>query len=126
MKFIMHFKNILVAPLLALGFLWPTVTMAGDADFLLVNRTGYDIREIYVSPAKQKRWGQDRLGRSVLGNRQQRQFKFGNFADCIQDMRIVFDDDGSEVVWEKLDLCELEKIILRYNRNTGEVFLETE
>jgi hypothetical protein len=112
--------------LLLIGTLTPMLSTAGDADFLLVNRTGYDIREIYVSPAKQKRWGQDRLGRSVLGNRQQRQFKFGAFADCIQDMRIVFDDDGSEVVWERLDLCELEKIILRYNRNTGEVFLDAE
>ncbi len=49
-----------------------------------------------------------------------------HLADGLQDMRIVFDDDGSEVVWEKLDLSELEKSILRYNRNSGEVFLDTE
>ena len=104
----------------------PLVVHAGDADFLLVNRTGYAIREIYVSPSKKKNWGQDRLGKATLENGRQRQFKLGNFADCTQDIMVVFDDDGSEVIWENLDLCELEKITLRYNRRTREVIADTE
>ena len=103
-----------------------TATMAGDADFLLVNRTGYTIREIYLTPTHKRKWGPERLGKRVLVNNQQREFRLGNFADCVQDMMIVFDDDGSEVIWEEFDLCELEKITLRYNRKTGEVRADTE
>jgi hypothetical protein len=38
----------------------------------------------------------------------------------------VFDDDGSEVVWEGFDLCEINKITLKYNRSTKEVSADTE
>lgn len=104
----------------------PQPALAGDADFTLVNRTGYPIREIYLTPSHKSKWGPDRAGKKVLANGGQRQFKLGNFAECEQDMRIVFDDDGSDVVWEDLDLCELHKITLRYNRKTGEVRADTE
>jgi sugar lactone lactonase YvrE len=39
---------------------------------------------------------------------------------------VVFDDDGSNVVWEDIDLCELHKITLRYNRKTNVVSADTE
>ena len=43
--------------------------LAGDADFTLVNRTGYDISEVYISPANKNNWGRDRLGRNRSGTR---------------------------------------------------------
>lgn len=103
-----------------------TASMAGDADFVLVNRTGYAIREMYLTPTHKRKWGPERLGKRVLANNQQRDFKLGNFPDCVQDMLIVFDDDGSQVVWEEFDLCDLHKITLRYNRKSGEVRADTE
>ncbi len=39
---------------------------------------------------------------------------------------MVFDDDGSAMVWEGFDLCEIDKITLRYNRKTGVTSAETE
>lgn len=93
----------------------------GNADFTLVNKTGYAIREVYVSPSKAKNWGNDRLGRSVLANNQARALKFSDNAHCKQDLQVVFDDDNSEVVWENVDLCETEKLTLKYNRKSGEV-----
>lgn len=39
---------------------------------------------------------------------------------------MVFADDGSEIEWEGFDLCELDKITLKYNRKTREVSAETE
>jgi len=50
--------------------------LAGDADFTLVNRTGYDLREVYVSPSNKEAWGKDRMGHYVLENGKSRLFSF--------------------------------------------------
>ena len=104
----------------------PATALAGDADFTLINRTGYAIAEVYVSPANKNNWGRDRLGRNVLDNGRSKLFTFSDSANCNQDIKVVFDDDGSNVVWEDIDLCELHKITLRYNRKTNVVSADTE
>ena len=104
----------------------PITVQAGDADFTLVNRTGYPIKAIYLTASHKSKWGPDRLAKKVLNNNASREFKLGNFADCLQDMMIVFADNGDEVTWEEFDLCELNKITLKYNRKTGEVSADTE
>ncbi len=113
------------AAIVASGFV-ATPVIAGDADFTLVNRTGYPIRSIYIAPAKSKTWGNDRLGDGILDANKQRLIKFSNKAQCKQSLNITFDDDGSEVEWEEFDLCEINKIVLKYNRKTGDVSADTE
>lgn len=100
--------------------------LAGDADFTLVNRTGYTIREVYISPSQKNAWGKDRMGDGVLDNNKGRLFKFSDKGACKQDIKVVFEDDDSEVVWEEFDLCELSKITLKYNRKTREVLADSE
>lgn len=99
---------------------------AGEADFTLLNRTGYTLREIYVSPSHKNSWGDDRLGKSYLDNGRSRLFRFSDKSSCRQDLKVVFDDDESEVVWEEFDLCEINKITLKYNRKSGTVSADTE
>lgn len=99
---------------------------AADADFTLVNRTGYAIEEVYISPANRSQWGKDRLGSYQLAHGESRKFKFGDTKNCIQDIKVVFSDDESEAEWEDFNLCELEKITLRYNRKTGHVSADSE
>ena len=91
-------------------------SFAGDADFTLVNGTGYTIREVYISPANKDAWGKDRLGEGDLANTKARLFKFRDSANCVQDIKVVFDDSDVEVIWEDLDLCEINKLTLKYNR----------
>ena len=110
-----------------LGFLVLSgVSYAADADFTLVNRTGYALNEVYISPTQKDHWGKDRLGSNQLPNGQSRKFKFGDTKNCVQDIKVVFADDGSEVEWEGFNLCELDKITLRYNRKTGDVSADSE
>ncbi|MBX9835244.1 MAG: hypothetical protein K2X65_03620 [Burkholderiaceae bacterium] len=116
------FKKIVLIGLLAAA----GVACAGDADFTLVNRTGYALNEVFISPTKKDNWGKDRLGENQLLNGQARKFKFGDTKHCVQDIKVVFADDGSDVEWEGLDLCDLDKITLRYNRKTGDVSADTE
>ena len=117
------FKKSMVLGLLALCGM---ASFAADADFTLVNRTGYALNEVYISPAKMDNWGSDRLGRNQLANGAARKFRFGDIKHCEQDIKVVFADDSSEVEWEGLNLCELDKITLKYNRKTREVSAETE
>ncbi len=99
---------------------------AGEADFTLINRTGYTLREIYISPSHKNSWGDDRLGKSYLDNGRSRLFRFSDKSSCRQDLKVVFDDDESEVVWEEFDLCELNKITLKYSRKSGVVSADIE
>ncbi len=91
---------------------------AGDADFTLLNGTGYTIREVYISAANKNDWGKDRLGEGDLANGRSRLFKFRDAANCVQDIKVVFDDSDESVTWEDLDLCEINKLTLKYNRST--------
>ena len=103
-----------------------SVVLAGDADFTLVNQTGYDLREVYISPANRNAWGRDRLGKDTLDNNKSRLFTFSDNANCVQDLRVVFDDDDSSVVWKGLDLCEINKLTIKYNRRTDTVSVTKE
>lgn len=102
------------------------LVFAGDADFTLVNKTGYPIRSIHIAPAKNDDWGKDRLGNGILENNKARLIKFSDKAKCKQALNVTFDDDGSEVEWEEFNLCETNKITLKYNRKTGVVSADEE
>ncbi len=104
----------------------PLMSLAGNADFTLVNKTGYDSREVFLSPTHKTKWGPDRLGDDTLDNNESRKIKFGDKASCVQDLKVVFDDDGSDVTWEEFDLCKLNKITLKYNRKSRTVSADTE
>src|SRR5690348_3951173 len=43
-----------------------TVTVAGDQDFTLVNKTGIEIYSVYISPSKAEDWEDDILGQDTL------------------------------------------------------------
>lgn len=110
-----------IASVLASG-----AAFAGDADFTLLNRTGYTLREVYLSPSHKSSWGNDRMGQGYLDNGKSRLFRFADKSSCKQDLKVVFDDDESEVIWEDFDLCEINKITLKYNRKSREVSADTE
>jgi len=122
----MKLRQIGLTVLFVSGLAASGVASAGDADFTLVNKTGYALREVYLSPAHKTKWGSDRLGSNTLENNKSRVFKFADKASCVQDLMVVFDDDGSDVTWEDFDLCDLNKITLKYNRKTKLVSAETE
>lgn len=115
-------KKILLGVLLSLA---GSAAFAANADFILVNRTGYAINEVFISPSKMSNWGKDRLGENQFMNGQSRKFKFGDTKNCKQDIQVVF-TDGDEVEWEDINLCEVNKVILKYNKKTREVSADLE
>ena len=115
----MIFKAALSA--LALIALLSNSASAGDADFTLTNRTGYDIDSVYVVPSKNRDWGVDRLGKDILANGRSRFLAFNKSGNnCIYDMSVgwVGFSEAADSVWENINLCEINTITLRYNAQT--------
>lgn len=95
--------------------LCPAAAMAaGDQDFTLVNGTGIVIDKVFVSPHDQDKWGDDVLGRDVLGDNEACEIKFHRDEEAADwDLKIV-DREGNQIEWEGLHLPTIHKVTLKY------------
>ncbi len=89
----------------------PGARAANDADFTLKNKTGYQIDEVYVSPASSKSWGRDIMGTDALadGERVKITFPHGNGA-CMFDIKVKYHDDNSTAEWDNINLCQTDVV----------------
>src|ERR1700730_12315058 len=95
-------------------------------DFSLVNKTGYGIDEVYVSPHRSDTWS-DNLISKPLENGETLDISFNASAKAARwDIKIVWVDEASPVVGKDCKLSEISKFILHYNRDTDETTAETE
>jgi hypothetical protein len=95
-------------------------------DFTLVNKTGYGIKGVYVSPTASTDWG-DNLISKPLENGDSLAITFSEKAKAEKwDIRIEWVDEGDAVVWKGYKLPEITKITLHYDRKTDETTAETE
>ena len=94
--------------------------LAEETRFVLVNGTNYPIRELVLSPHDLGAWSANVLRTPVLKPGEARDVAFpSNFATCNQDLKVVFDDDASLAVWQYLNMCDLRKIRLHFDRTSG-------
>ena len=107
-------------------FALPGLASALNLDFELVNGTGYAIKEIYISPATVDNWQQNLLS-EPMADGASGQITFDPDADAENwDMKIVWVDEGDDVVWQGLDLTQISKLTLRYNADSDETSVEVE
>lgn len=100
-------------------FLLHGAALAGQQDFTILNKTGYPLKHIYVSESDNNKWDEDILGRDVLDDGESFEVAFGKAEKtCKWDMKVVY-DDGESAVWQNLNLCQIAKLTLRWNKNTG-------
>src|ERR1700677_3403308 len=127
----MKYMRTLAVPFLALviGLIAQVVPAHADndaLDFTLANKTGYGIKEIYIAPSASTDWG-DNIISKPLENGDALAITFDAKAKAEHwDIRIVWVDEGADVVWKKCKLSEINKITLHYNRDTDETTAETE
>ena len=106
-------KNRLVFAL-AVWFAALSTTFAGKQDFTLVNRTGFDIAEVYVSAHSKDDWESDLMGKGLLASSASVAIHF-DASDKTKDWDLkVVDGKGKSIVWEKLDLLQISKVTLHY------------
>ena len=83
----------------------------------LVNRTGYELKALFVSPSKAESWGDDVLGQDVLEDGKRANIHFSPKAQtCKWDLKVVYTDDDSNAIWQGINLCEVDKITIHYDR----------
>lgn len=106
----------LVATLLATCL--ATAAHAGDQDFRLVNKTGYQIDSVYVSEANSRAWGRDIMGRDALADEEAVNISFNRAAQaCRWDLKVRY-NDGDEATWQNLNLCNISRVTLFWNDKT--------
>ncbi len=108
-------KLTLICALLVAGVVSVAFAQAKQ-DFTLVNKTGYTIEEVYVSPSKSSDWQSDVLGDEVMNNGKVVNIHFSRAAKtCKWDLKVVY-DDKSTAEWDGFDLCSVSKITIYYDR----------
>lgn len=114
----------LVALVCLLAF--PAVARALNLDFELTNGTGWAIKEVYISPATVDKW-QENLIAQPMADGDSYSITFSPDADVAQwDMKIVWVDEGEDVVWKNLDLSKISKLTLHYDAAKNETAAEVE
>ena len=89
---------------------------AGQQDFALFNRTGYQIDEVYVSRSSSRQWGGDIMGSDSLedGHRVNVSFHAPDGV-CNWDLKVKY-SDGDEATWKSLNLCSISKVTLFWDK----------
>ncbi len=116
-------------PLLALGallllsafsLLGPVRAHAdGKQDFTLINKTGLVISYVYVSPHDTDTWGEDIMGKDVIGDGESQDITFDPTEEAkLWDLKCV-DDKGDSHIWGKLNLMKISKITLTIKDGTA-------
>ena len=90
-------------------------------NFVLVNKTGYDLSEIYISPANTNSWEEELLagGDDDFEDGLASEINFhSGVKTCMWDLKVVYSDDDSSAVWHDIDLCKVSKVTIKYDRKS--------
>lgn len=89
-------------------------TSKGKQNFTLVNQTGGDIFNVFISPHSANDWQDDILARNIQINGESVGIKFHrNEKDAMWDLRVE-NRAGQLIEWENLNLLENSKVTLYY------------
>ena len=109
----------------ALSLLLASTALAfqGKQDFTLVNKTGVEIHELYVSPHSADDWQEDVLGTDTLPPGKSVAITFSPKEKAkLWDLKVV-DGEGNSIEWESLSLPEISEVTLFYKN--GKAWAET-
>jgi len=95
------------------------VTAGNDAlDFDLVNATGYELKDILISPSSSTDWNDDILNGATFPDGQKLHITFSPKASAEHwDMRVTYVVDGTYKEFDNLNLTSISKITLHWDGN---------
>jgi hypothetical protein len=89
-----------------------SMAFAGSQDFTLVNSSGVEIHELYISPTSADEWQEDVLGVDTLADGQSVNITFSPDEEAdYWDIKVT-DGEGTAVIWQKLKLTDISKVTL--------------
>ncbi|MEI6876051.1 MAG: argininosuccinate lyase [Spirochaetota bacterium] len=108
----MRGKRVLMIAALLVVFAVAAFAANPVLDFKLINKTGVDIHELYVSAANVDSWEEDVLGVDILSDGDSVEITFpGKVKATKFDLKIV-DEDQNELEWYDLPLDEINELTL--------------
>jgi hypothetical protein len=111
---------------LMLAFSAPVQAEGSDNNFTLVNKTGYTLESVYVSPHDAKKWGEDIMGKDTIADGEEVAITFNSEADADHyDVKVVY-DDKTEAIWANLELPKLNKLTIHWDAKSQETSAEAE
>jgi len=97
-----------------------------NLDFDLVNKTGWGIKEVYVSPSASDDWEENIL-KAPLKDGETLEVTFHPKLSAKKwDLKIVWVDGGDAVFWRGCDLSEISKLSLFYDEDKDETSAKAE
>ena len=112
-------RRVFLASALALAF--ATAASAADLrDVTVVNGTGYGIKFLGFNNPGDDDWSDNELGETLPNGRSV--FVKFNTADqgCVWNFKIEWADPGYPgVLWRDVDLCQISKLTLHYDRGSN-------
>lgn len=95
-------------------FYLSAATEVSAQDITVVNKTGFEIHALYMTPHNAKQWGGDILGVDTLALNDSVAIVFSRKEKAkLWDLRVE-DADGAFIEWEDLDLMPISSITLYY------------
>ncbi len=99
-------------------------TFQGKQDFTLVNASGVEIHNLYISPHSANDWGEDVLGKDTLANGESTEITFHPRENIARWDLQVTDSKGNALEWENLNLTKISKVTIHYRDGKGWADLE--
>ena len=109
-------KKFYLTLLLCCIMFYQTIPAQNEVLFTLVNKTGFDFIDIYISPADQNQWSED-LTLGLFNNYEQKDLRIKTKSEiCSYDLKAVR-LDSTELVFKNLNLCKMLIVTLLYEFN---------
>ena len=92
---------------------YQTIPAQNEVLFTLVNKTGFDFIDIYISPADQNQWSED-MTFGLFNNYEQKDLRIKTKSEiCSYDLKAVR-LDSTELIFKNLNLCKMLIVTLLY------------
>ncbi|MBF0219324.1 MAG: hypothetical protein HQL49_07325 [Gammaproteobacteria bacterium] len=104
-----------------------SLSCAGVQDFAIINKTGYTIDAIHVSPSHSENWGEDIMGQDILDDEETVNISFSSkgaeSSVCKWDLMVIY-SDGDKAIWDDLNLCEINSLKLYWDGKNSRAEIE--
>ncbi len=94
---------------LLLILLFTAITASADS-IVVINKTGYDLYYLQVSPSDSDEWGEDVLGDDVLLDGGNIKLDIDGYDVCELDIMAVDEEDDAYIIWS-FDSCSGSKVV---------------
>jgi len=115
--FLSAFTKLAVAMATLVLLTWGGTAAADDRNFTIINNTGYPIKGIFVNPPGDNVFNENELS-AVLAENASFPVKFsGADKGCTWNIKVTWTDNSSSI-FRNLDLCTINSVSLKYNKDT--------